>query len=832
MNSKKMLFSIILLILSVSIVSAETVNDTSDNLVIPHNNTVIINQEQDNLLNENTSQIYVGKNSTADGGNGSKENPYNSLDLVSDTIQNEDKIEINIFNGTYHLNSDLKFNTSNLIITGIGGEVIIKNMNNITGSSIGLTSSKANCTFSNLIFDGENIKSNFYPFKGTANLAQFNNCTFINFINTGLFNSKFNKRFNSCNFINSTNSYFISTELNTNSLTELNYCILSSNIGNFANGIYLNSNISLNGVWFGQNIIPNYIYPHATTVWQSENYLAYVWGYSVPVTKYAIFSAHENFLGNHTFEIIGKLLWNDSTSEDIDKLNPMSVILSSSTGFLSDNIAILKNGSFKVTYKSNSSNNKVKIILDSEVINLNFHDNIQVSSNPVYYGENQNITINLPQDSKGVVNVIVDNKTYVVNVTNSLFNFTIPDQLAAGIHHVNLTFIDKENHYYGSSNLHLQVLKNDFELLVGTPAETSITDENITITVLLPNDAKGTLNITVKDKNLTLNVNGANHKIIISSLLDTGNNNLLITYSNDVKYSNQTKSIVLTVNKLNPHMNIFVFNSSISNCLLNISLPVEAKGEISIFSNNKNMTKNIDELKDYINISSIVSAGNNNIKVVYSGDENYSNQIKSLKINIEKINPLMNISIDKNIVNVGERFIINLTFSNKISGNISVKIAGKLYLFKVGDIIEVCSTILGLNVINVTYEGNEIYSVKSVLLNIMVEKKIVSNQISGTKQVSKIPSKFIAKNKTFKSKTKTKKYSVFLKAKNGKAIKKVKITLKIKGKTYKATTNSKGKVIFKIKKLTKKGKYIATVKFKGNAIYKSCSKKVKILIKK
>ena len=81
-------------------------------------------------------------------------------------------------------------------------------------------------------------------------------------------------------------------------------------------------------------------------------------------------------------------------------------------------------------------------------------------------------------------------------------------------------------------------------------------------------------------------------------------------------------------------------------------------------------------------------------------------------------------------------------------------------------------------------------------------------------------------------KTKTKKYAVVLKDSKNKAIKKVKVTLKVKGKTYKATTNSKGKATFKITKLTKAGSYKAAVKFAGNAYYKASAKSVKITVKK
>ena len=90
--------------------------------------------------------------------------------------------------------------------------------------------------------------------------------------------------------------------------------------------------------------------------------------------------------------------------------------------------------------------------------------------------------------------------------------------------------------------------------------------------------------------------------------------------------------------------------------------------------------------------------------------------------------------------------------------------------------------------------------------------------------------KITAKKKTFKAKTKVKKYAITLKS-GKKAVKKVKVTIKIGKKTYTAKTNAKGKATFKIKKLTKKGKYNAVIKFKGNSAYKASSKKVKITIK-
>ncbi len=105
-------------------------------------------------------------------------------------------------------------------------------------------------------------------------------------------------------------------------------------------------------------------------------------------------------------------------------------------------------------------------------------------------------------------------------------------------------------------------------------------------------------------------------------------------------------------------------------------------------------------------------------------------------------------------------------------------------------------------------------------------------------KLNKKPITIAAKAKTFKSSVKTKKYTITLKtdkcaSKNGKTYLKSgkKVTLKINGKTYTAKINAKGQATFKITKLTKKGKYVASIKFAGDKTYNAASKKVKITIK-
>ena len=71
---------------------------------------------------------------------------------------------------------------------------------------------------------------------------------------------------------------------------------------------------------------------------------------------------------------------------------------------------------------------------------------------------------------------------------------------------------------------------------------------------------------------------------------------------------------------------------------------------------------------------------------------------------------------------------------------------------------------------------------------------------------------------------------VYLKDNNGKALSKKKVTVKIKGKYYKLTTNTKG--IAKLKVASKLGTYKVSVKYAGSSYYTSSSVSSKVVVTK
>lgn len=118
----------------------------------------------------------------------------------------------------------------------------------------------------------------------------------------------------------------------------------------------------------------------------------------------------------------------------------------------------------------------------------------------------------------------------------------------------------------------------------------------------------------------------------------------------------------------------------------------------------------------------------------------------------------------------------------------------------------------------------------TVLINYNGDGNYLKSTKSVKVLVKKAKPKITAKKKTFKKSLKVKKYKITLKYKKT-PVKKVKVSIKIGKKTFKAKTNNKGKAVFKIKKFKKKGTYKAKITFKGNKYFKKVTKKVKIKIK-
>jgi len=117
-----------------------------------------------------------------------------------------------------------------------------------------------------------------------------------------------------------------------------------------------------------------------------------------------------------------------------------------------------------------------------------------------------------------------------------------------------------------------------------------------------------------------------------------------------------------------------------------------------------------------------------------------------------------------------------------------------------------------------------------VTINFLGDEKYEPASFNITLVVKKAKPHLFASKKKFNVKTHVKKFKVTLKNNKNKVMKKVKVYLKVKGKTYVVKTNKKGQAIFKLTKLTKKGTYKAVITYKGDKCYKKVVKKANIKV--
>ena len=250
-------------------------------------------------------------------------------------------------------------------------------------------------------------------------------------------------------------------------------------------------------------------------------------------------------------------------------------------------------------------------------------------------------------------------------------------------------------------------------------------------------------------------------------------------------------------------------------------------GILLITVNNKIFLPDVVNGTAFIEIPDL-DAGNYSGAVIYV-DKNYLVEPVNFTFNVLKLKAVIIAKNKAYVINYGGKYSITLNDAN------GKAIANKKLSF----------TLAGKNIGSAKTNAKGVATIKltaKILKNVKAGKKnlvirIIDSNYNAPSKTAKITinkekTKIVAKNKIFKKSIKYKKYTITLKNSKNNVLKKVKVILRLKGKTYKATTNAKGKAVFKITKLNNIGKFTGLVKFSSNSYYKSITKKVKITVKK
>ena len=361
----------------------------------------------------------------------------------------------------------------------------------------------------------------------------------------------------------------------------------------------------------------------------------------------------------------------------------------------------------------------------------------------------------------------------------------------------------------------LNILKSTPEIAL----QYSQKDGTVSITAsITPQSAEGYIVFNAASRENTIPLE--NGKAVLDLMgLDAGSYTVSAKFIGNSNYKEVSSSLNFTVSKINPVLTLKMTTVDDKDALMASLSYSSATGTITFIVDGNQYPTGIRNGASYLTFS---DSGVFNVLVKYSGDNIFNPVSKSIKVSIEDKTPVFIIN------NLNKVYGDSKTFTVRVLDYKENPISAQPIQFAVYD--------KNRKLINIYKSSTDTEGYAKLTCNFVPNTYYI--KVDDTKYVrgeaklviKKATPKITASAKTFKVKLKTKSYTITLKSNLNKVLKSKKVTLKVGGKTYKATTNSKGKATFKITKLTKKGKFTAVVKF-GDAYYNTISKNVKITVK-
>ncbi|WP_296894700.1 Ig-like domain-containing protein [uncultured Methanobrevibacter sp.] len=468
------------------------------------------------------------------------------------------------------------------------------------------------------------------------------------------------------------------------------------------------------------------------------------------------------------------------------------------------NITALSAGTANITITFDGNKNYEKSNKTIKITVNKINSTININDQTLDYGK----TLNLTVDTTGTTGI-----TAKINDKNAKVNgYTIEiPVLDAGSYTLTVTTIADDNHNPVTKTAKITV--NKINSTINIDDQTLDYGNSLNITA----DTTGTKGITAKLDGKDAKVDGYTIEIPV---LNAGIYTLTVTTIPEENYNAVTKNATITVRKLNSTLTVN-----------NVTFDYKSIGSTAVTFTGATGVKatvlNQYQAKVTVNGTNItiskLNAGKYTLQVTTIADDNHNPVTKKANITVNKLKTALSGKSIATVYNVNKNLVITLKDSkgNALNGvNITVQLKdAKTYKTDKNGQIKVPTKglIPKTYTAKITFKGNTNY------------EKTSKNTVKVT--VKKATPKITAKKKTFKRTVKTKKYNIALKTNQNKAMKGVKVTLKVNKKTYSAKTNKKGIATFKITKLTKTGKYTAVVKFAGNKYYNAKAVKQKIIVK-
>ncbi len=438
----------------------------------------------------------------------------------------------------------------------------------------------------------------------------------------------------------------------------------------------------------------------------------------------------------------------------------------------------------------------------------------------------------------GKVNITLFDKDgkAVKNITKDMTNGAIEEVTFTGIE-IGDYLVRAD--FLGSDDFYQTFAVNETKVRASTEMNVTTTVNQFGQIVVLANltkGATGTVLFIITNSsgdnivNLTAEIDNGTAQDWTTDVLAKGFYSVKAVYSGDDHYATSTKfgDAVIAKEYLNVTSKVSIMDGA-NQATIVFTFSGNASGNATAFFLNYGTNASYAIQNGTVVIDEIFDSGAQSVLLTYDGDEKYYGFYDVYADFFVKASSFIKVKANPVVYQNNGKVTITLTDNydgkgiNPIANApVTVTVNGKTYK----------ATTNAKGIATVTIPAKLVPKQYTATVSYAGTNTTVGDKETFKFTVKKATPKLTAKKKTFKSKTKVKKYTIVLKDNKNKAIKKVKVYLKIGKKTYTAKTSSKGKAVFKIKKLTKRGTYKAKVTFKGNKYFNKLTKKATIKVRR
>jgi hypothetical protein len=336
-------------------------------------------------------------------------------------------------------------------------------------------------------------------------------------------------------------------------------------------------------------------------------------------------------------------------------------------------------GSYNITVQYMGDVNYNPSNKDSYLIDVVKVDpDMDVEGDIIDYGEVATITVTLPEDANGTVNVTIDGVgTFNATVEDGIAVIEIPGLVAGEYNDLVVVYSGDVRYNNATETADIYVDQADPEI-DSEATEDAKYGEDVTITVYLPEDAAGNVTIVVDDVIVASDLPVSNGTVEFNvSGLSAGPHDYAIAYSGDDNYETALDAGSFEIAKAEGNVTATV-EAGTADDPVNITVtgPSDANGLVLVTIDGENVT--FAQMKDgsvVIPVSDL-AAGPHNLTVTYLGDNNYGNASYTTSFEIEEnpTNTTISVVVDRFdvevTVNVNSTSIVNegtvtLTFNDQ-----------------------------------------------------------------------------------------------------------------------------------------------------------------------